>query len=118
MYTAALEMRLANLEPIESFSKDKLSPSGGNQLETFTIANSFEFLYKLLSSSKNVKISIGFCNDPGERSNKFRDYKLNFRGHFYVCIHLGDVFEFAEHQNCATFDFGCKLTKRRQKKQM
>ena len=103
---------LVNSESITLFRYFNLTFKRGEHLETSTIAHVICLLYNSLTSSKDKGgSSINFHHSGGEKSNEFRDDKVdNTGGNFYVRICSKDIFGFAERQKIVTIGLGCILT--------
>ena len=68
-------------------------------------------MYKFLSTSKGVDLSIGFYKDRARRVELLNNKTV--RGKFNVEISSKDVFGYAEHQEHGTYGSGYKLFMKR-----
>ena len=101
--------------PIALFSNFKLTTSSGKHLEDISHAHLVSLMYKLITSSKDSDdLSIGFDNSRNRRRDELALNK-NKKSKYHLKIMLKDVFEFAEHQEKATYGLGYKLTLTRNK---
>ena len=114
-YGIGNDIRLVNLGPIALFSNFKLTTSTGKHLEDISHAHLVSLMYKLITSSKNSDdLSIGFDRSRAKRQDEMTDNK-NVKGKYHLRIMLKDVFDFAEHQEKATYGLAYKLTLTRNK---
>ena len=109
------DINLLNLGPIAFFSNFKLTTSSGKQLKDISHAHLLSLMYILLASSKNSDdLSIGFHRSRNIKKDELAQNK-NVKGKYHVRIMLKDIFDFAEHQEKATYGLGYKLTLTRNK---
>ena len=109
------DIRLVNLSPIALFSNFKLTTSSGKHLEDISHAHLVSLMYKLITSSKNSDdLSSGLDRSSARRRADMTDNK-SVKGKYHLRIMLKDVFDFAEHQEKATYGLGYKLTLTRNK---
>ena len=72
-------------------------------------------MYTLITSAKDSDdLSFGFDRSRDRRKQEVINDK-NVKGKYYIRIMLKDIFEFAEHQEKATYGLGYKLTLTRNK---
>ena len=109
-YADGNDIRLVNLGPVALFSNYKLSTSSGKHLEDVSHAHIVSFMYKLITTAKDMNIlSIGFDRNRTRRRNELTNNKT-IKGKYHVRIYLKDIFGYAEHQEKATYGLGYKLT--------
>ena len=95
--------------PIALFTNFKLTTSSGKHLEDISHAHLVSLIYKLITSNKNSDdLSISFDRSRARRQDEMTDNR-RVKGKYHVRIMLKDVFDFAEHQEKATYGFGYKL---------
>ena len=97
------DIRLVNLGPIALFSNYKLTTSCGKHLEDISHAHLVSLMYKLITSTKNGDdLSFGFDRSRARRQDEMTDNK-HVKGKYHLRIMLKDIFDFAEHQEKATY---------------
>ena len=105
-YANGNDIRLVNLGPVALFNKFKLTTSSGKHLEDISHAHLVSLMYKLITSSKDSNdLSIGFDHSRNRRGDELALNK-KIKGKYHVKIMLKDVFDFAEHQEKATYGLG------------
>ena len=99
-------MWLINVAAIALFSNFKVTSSSGKHLENIDHAHIVSIMNKLLTSSRGSDdLSIGFDRHRNRRKQELTNNK-NIKGKYHIRIHLKDIFEFAEHQEKATYGLG------------
>ena len=102
-------MRLVNLGSIALFSNYKFTTSSGKHLEDNNHAHIVSLIYKLTTSEKNDDdLSIGFDRSRDRRNQELTKNK-KLKGKYHVRNYLKAFFDFAEHQEKATYGLGYKL---------
>ena len=104
------DIRLVNLGVIALFCIYMSTTSSGKHLENIDHAHVVSLMYKLLTSSRSSDdLSIDFDPDRKRRQRELTNKKKQ-KKKYHQRIYLGDIFDFAEHQEMATFGLGYKLT--------
>ena len=109
IYANGNDIRMNNLGPVALFSKFKLTTSSGKHLEDISHAQKVSLMYKLVTSSKDSDdLFLGFDRSRSRRRKKLTQKNIKSKHHLRFL--LRDLFEYAEHQEKATYGLGHEIT--------
>ena len=109
-YVDGSDMRLVNLGSVALFSNYKFTNSSGKHLEDINHAHIVKLMCKLTSSAKHDDdLSIGFDRSRDRRNQELTKNNI-LKKKYQVRKLLKAIFDFAEHQEKATYGLGYKLT--------
>ena len=87
-----------------------MTTSSGKHLEDISHAHIVSLMYKQLTSAEDTdNLSTGFDRDRNSRQRELTNNKKH-KGKYDLRIYLWDNFNFAEHQEKATYGLAYKLT--------
>ena len=109
-YRDGNDIRLVNLGAIALFSNYMLTTISGKHFEDFSNAHIVSLMYKLLPSAKGSDdLSIGFDWDQNRGKLESSNNK-KMKGENHARFHSKNIFDFAKHQEKATFRLAYKLS--------
>ena len=106
-------IKLVDLGPIALFKSYIKTTSSQKHLEDISHAQIVSLMYKPLTSTRGSDdLSFGFDRNHRRRQRELTNNKYQ-RGNYHLRIMFKDSFEFAEHQEKATYGLEYKLTSTR-----
>ena len=112
-YVDGNDIWLVNLGVNALFNNSELPSGSGKHLENIHHAHIVSLMYKLVTSARGPDdLSIGFDRDRGRRQRELTNNK-NQKSKYHIRIYLKDIFDFAEHQDKATYGLRYKILIRR-----